>query len=280
MARIAVVGSVACDEVVLLRQPLRTGRHIEGRIGSRRLGGGGACTAVPLAMAGHAVSLISAIGDDELSDHLLAELAATGVSVGDVVRLKGGPTRSIVMIDELGERTIVNLERRVEEDPPLRLLDVQVDLVYVRSRARELEGLMRIMSQRCRVVAHIPPISDGARPAQILVGSASDIDSGDLNDLWALGQRVGGEVVEWVVLTSGGGGAMAVSADQVLKARAPKVEAVDTTGAGDAFSAGLSHALASGQPMQQALETAVQWGSESVKWHASILPAEAFRRLM
>jgi sugar/nucleoside kinase (ribokinase family) len=45
---------------------------------------------------------------------------------------------------------------------------------------------------------------------------------------------------------------------------APRVQVVDTTGAGDVFAAGLVHALALGKPMPDALQTAVAWGSATV----------------
>ena len=45
MARIVVVGSLAQDDVVWLRQPLREGHHLDARQRKLRLGGGGANTA-------------------------------------------------------------------------------------------------------------------------------------------------------------------------------------------------------------------------------------------
>jgi sugar/nucleoside kinase (ribokinase family) len=55
---------------------------------------------------------------------------------------------------------------------------------------------------------------------------------------------------------------------------------VDTTGAGDAFAAGLIHALVGGQPMAEALAVAVRFGTEATLWASSGLPAAAVRRLL
>jgi site-specific DNA-methyltransferase (adenine-specific) len=55
---------------------------------------------------------------------------------------------------------------------------------------------------------------------------------------------------------------------------------VDTTGAGDAFAAGLLHALVSHAPVEQTLQTAAAWGAESTQWERSILPEEAVARLL
>ena len=117
MARIAVVGSVGEDTVVRLDAPLRVGAHVEGRGLTVRLGGGGANTAVPLALAGHAVSLVAAVGNDAVGARLVEELKAAGVDTAPVRVIDGGrTTRSVVMIDEAGERTIVNLHRTIEAE--------------------------------------------------------------------------------------------------------------------------------------------------------------------
>ena len=59
-----------------------------------------------------------------------------------------------------------------------------------------------------------------------------------------------------------------------------EVEPVDTTGAGDAFAAGLIHALVSGQPLSEALILAVRFGTEATLWDSSYLPKPAVARLL
>ena len=72
MAHIVVIGAVARDEVVRLAAPLRVGEHLNGVAAGARLGGGGANTALALAAAGHAVTLLAAVGRDDAGDILLA----------------------------------------------------------------------------------------------------------------------------------------------------------------------------------------------------------------
>lgn len=67
--------------------------------------------------------------------------------------------------------------------------------------------------------------------------------------------------------------------DQQLNLAALRVEAVDSTGTGDGFAAGMIHALTNGQPMTQALETGCRWGAEATQWESSIIPAEAVEQL-
>jgi len=49
---------------------------------------------------------------------------------------------------------------------------------------------------------------------------------------------------------------------------------VDTTGAGDAFAAGLMMALGGGAGMAQALQLASHWGGASVGYHGTVPPPE------
>lgn len=282
MVRVLIVGSVAQDEVVRLKEPLREGHHVEGAGEGVRLGGGGSNTSIPLAHAGHEVSVIAAVGRDAAGDRQLSELAATGVDPSLIRVLDGvATTRAIVMVDDAGERTIVNLTRTAEAEPPRRIVETPADYLYVRSRAGDLAPLLAEKARFCRIVAHIPPCGDGARPAHVLVGSESDLGPEVLADPFAAGRRIAGDILDWVVLTRGEGGAVAYGPGGRERVRpAEAVEPVDTTGAGDAFAAGLIHGLASGRDMETALATAVAWGTESVRWSFSSLPAEAVARLV
>ncbi|MGE5547940.1 MAG: carbohydrate kinase family protein [Solirubrobacterales bacterium] len=281
MARIVVVGSVASDEVVRLAERMREGAHLNGRSAGTRLGGGGANTAVALAAAGHTVSLVTAVGDDEAGAWQLEQLAQAGVDTSAIVRVPGPSTRSIVMVDAAGERTIVNLGRAKEAEPPARLLDLAADVVYVRTRAVGLAPLMTRKAEQALIVAHVPPLAPGVFPAHVIVGSASDLDDRALSNPLATAGAVAGTLLKWVVVTRGEKGADALGTDgQHLGVAAPRVEAVDSTGAGDAFAAGLCHALARGDSMAASLAEAVRWGAAKVARDGSALTAEAVRELV
>lgn len=280
MATILVLGSVARDEVIFLRTPMREGAHLEGRDQGARLGGGGANTALALARAGHVAKIVAPIGRDPYGAQLLSELDAEGADVSLIRKVAGASTRSLVMVDAFAERTIVNLSRARESEPPVRVLSVEADALYVRSGNLNLADILAAKADECLVVAHMPPCVDGSRPAHVLVASESDLDSAQLAEPFALGRRVGGETVKWVVITRGAGGADAYGRRAHAHCDAPAVVPVDTTGCGDAFAAGLVHALVSGVEMADALATACAWGAEATQWPASALPAEALKKLL
>ncbi|MFN7989679.1 MAG: PfkB family carbohydrate kinase [Thermoanaerobaculia bacterium] len=265
MPRVVVVGSVAIDEVVELRQALRAGLHLDGRPRGPRVGGGAANTAIPLAYAGHEVTVVSCAGTDPDGSRILARLSGAGVDVSQVVRRPGPSTRSLVLLEPDGERTVVNLHRCREDGPPRRLRALPADVVYVRSRELDLAPLLAERLDGCLVVAHVPPSGPLVRPAHVLVASSSDLRDDERSAPWETGRRAAGEALRWVVVTHGPGGAEALSAERRLHVPAREVVAVDSTGAGDVFAAGLVHALAGGAPMETALATAVAWGTAAVE---------------
>jgi sugar/nucleoside kinase (ribokinase family) len=278
MARVAVVGSVAEDEVLYLAEPFREGAHLECAKRERRLGGGAANAAVPLRHAGHEVVVVSPLGADERGDWLLGELRAAGIDTSAIVRVDGETTRSLILVDPDGERTIVNVHRAREERLGERLSRTEADALYVRSRETDLAAPMAAIARRATVVAHVPPLTRGARPAHILLGSESDLPEPFVGDPWDAGEGIAGSLLRWVVMTMGAHGAEAVSAEERIATPAPAVSAVDTTGAGDVFAAGLVHALLDGRPMPGALDTAVAWGAAAAACRG--LPGrEAIREL-
>jgi sugar/nucleoside kinase (ribokinase family) len=264
LARIVVVGSVAQDDVVTMRQPLAPGCHLDAAARKLRLGGGGANTAIPLRHAGHEVALVAPVGGDDVAEWLLAKLQGAGIDVSAVVRVPGGSTRSLVLVDPGGERTIVNLHRCRETGPPSRLGALEADVVYMRSRDRDVTALLAEAAARSLVVAHVPPLDAGSRPAHVLVGSESDLPPEFLADPWAAGQEIAGLALRLVVVTRGERGAEAFGAHEHESVSAPHVTVVDSTAAGDVFASGLVHALAEGRATRAALETAVAWGAAAV----------------
>jgi sugar/nucleoside kinase (ribokinase family) len=264
LARIVVVGSVAQDDVVTLRQPLCAGCHLDAAGRKLRLGGGGANTAIPLRHAGHHVALVAPVGGDDVAEWLLARLQSAGIDVSALARVPGESTRSLVLVDPGGERTIVNLHRCRETGPPDRLASLEADAVYVRSRDLDVTVLLAEAAARSLVVAHVPPLEAGSRPAHVLVGSESDLPPAFLADPWAAGREIAGPALRLVAVTRGERGAEAFSATERVAVPSPRVAVVDSTAAGDVFAAGLVHALVQGRPTRATLLTAVAWGASAV----------------
>lgn len=272
MASAIIIGSVAWDEVVMLESRLVPGSHNAGSQPVGRVGGGAANTAMAMARAGDSVQVISAVGNDDAGDALLETLKQTGVNTQHITRLSSETTRSLVMLDGEGERTVVNLTRAAVPLPD-GLADMEADWVYVRSADPALTPVLEKLVRRNRnVMAHVPPVRKDFRPATVLVGSASDLDQSFLEAPYESGRDIAGDSLQWMVVTYGSEGAVAYGPGEEIRRSAPNVQVVDSTGAGDVFAGGLMRALASGVSIGEALEAAVAWGSLSVTYEGTVPP--------
>jgi 1-phosphofructokinase/6-phosphofructokinase 2 len=79
--------------------------------------------------------------------------------------------------------------------------------------------------------------------------------------------------IEIVAVSLGGDGAILVTADELVHARATISAPLSTVGAGDCMLAGLLHGLSSGLPAADALATGVLWGAAAVTLPGSRVPS-------
>lgn len=279
MSRMGVVGGLNLDEVLYLDGPLRPGGRMRARRREHRIGGGGANTAVALALAGHAVRLWGAVGDDEAGRRILAVLAGHGIDASGVARRTGPTPCPLILVDDAGDRTIIKAEQplSIRLDPPGAADLSGLEAVWVNAFTPTLADPMAaaVAARRTLVCAHLPPAPIDHWPAHVMIASGLDA-----RDVLARAEALAGGALRWVVVTNGGHGATAlhVSGERVTVPAAP-ARVVDTTGAGDAFTAGLLHGLAARRlPMDRALALAARFGAAAVE-HAASLPPERLRLL-
>src|SRR4051812_32058190 len=107
MGRVLVVGSVNVDLVVRAEKLPAPGETVSGGTFARHGGGKGANQAVAAARLGAEVTMIGAVGDDELGDEALRALAGEGIDTSAVARLDGVPTGvALIVVDAAGENQI------------------------------------------------------------------------------------------------------------------------------------------------------------------------------
>jgi sugar/nucleoside kinase (ribokinase family) len=114
---------------------------------------------------------------------------------------------------------------------------------------------------RAEVRALLPWV-DVFLPNEAEVCAIADVDAGDALGAARKLQAVSGG---WVVVKLGARGSLAVGPGGAeLSAPAPVVAAADTTGAGDAFNAGLIRALSDDSPWPDALDAAARFASSLI----------------
>jgi ribokinase len=280
---IAVVGSVNRDLVATtdsLPAPGETvlGAHFE------TAGGKGANQAVAAARLGAEVAFIGRVGDDEAGRMLAAAFRVEGVSAELLTVTDQAPTGlAVITVDGSGENTIVvspgandlvGLQDVAGASSLLRAASVTLLQLEIPMRSATLAALtaggMVILN-----AAPAQPLPDELIAAVgVLVVNRSEL--ADLTG--SENPRMASVLpVPTTVVTLGADGAALVVDEEVTVYPAPRVEVVDTTGAGDAFCGALAAGIDAGLEIQAAVPRAVIAGAmaTTAKGARSAMPTAA-----
>lgn len=282
MTRIVVLGDVMVDVVARLSGPLAAASDAPAVI--RFHGGGSAANAAAwLAAAGAEPVLVGCVGDDERGRSAREELRVGGVDARLAVDPELPTGTCVVLVGVDGERTMVpdagaNDALR-EEDLPDELLSpgghlhvAGYALLREGSRPAARAGIRRAL--RVGMSVSVDPSSsallsdeflDLAEGAQLVLPNTPEaLALTGLGDPEAAARALADRFSE-VVVTLGADGALWTDGADVLRVPAEPVEAVtDSTGAGDAFAAGLLSARLSGAPVAEALAAGCSLAARAV----------------
>ncbi|MDX6307609.1 MAG: ribokinase [Nocardioidaceae bacterium] len=281
---ILVVGSVNRDYVCRVEAIPRAGETVLGARLSLGSGGKGGNQAVAAAKMGVRTALVACVGSDPDGRALLADLTAAGVDVDDVATVD--ETRSgvaFVMVAKDGENSIVVAPGANERLDPgsvreaiargLRRGDVlvvqaEIPLACIvsavteaeRSAGRVVFNLAPYRDVPADVLAACDPLVVNEGEARALLGIREADRDGDAAEMAALIRRL----TRSAVITLGASGAVVAYGEEVRHVPTSEVAAVDTTGAGDAFTGALAAALCRGAGLVPAVELGVAAGSFAV----------------
>ena len=125
------------------------------------------------------------------------------------------------------------------------------------------------------VLQHVDVLTPNETELRILVGLAPD----DPTPTLELAQQLQARGVKTIIVTLGEQGAIILTGQPVTHVVGLKVDVVDTTGAGDAFNAGLAVALAEGKSLTEAVKFANCAGAMACT-KLGVIPALAHRALI
>ncbi len=282
--RIGVVGSSNVDVVTYIERMPVWGETIAAPRFEMSFGGKGANQAVAAAKLGADLVMVSKVGDDLLGQNVLGNFAALGVDTRHVGRVVGQTTgTATILVNPAGENFILIVKGANGDLTPadvaaaaadletcdliLLQLEVPLETVYATLEFGKRHGVKTVLNPA-------PALStldrDKVRLASFVAPNESELailtglPVGSEDEIAAAANRLIADGIETVIVTLGARGSLVVTPEGLKRIRPVKVEAVDTTGAGDAFIGSFARYFAAGLSLEAALGRATGYAADSV----------------
>jgi ribokinase len=282
VTRIVVLGDVMVDVVARLSGPVAVGSDSPSRI-SWGFGGSAANVAAWLVAAGGAPVLVGRVGDDPQGAAAAADLTAAGVDARLVVDPDRATGTCIVLVAPSGERSMLPdagaNDGLQADDLPDELLAAGRHLhvtgyALIRPGSRPAARAAIERAKSAGMTVSVDPSSaailsaeflDWADGADLLLPNADEAEA--LGGVRALTERF-----PELVVKLGAEGALWTDGSKEVRIRAAKSPAVDSTGAGDAFAAGLLYARINWAGLGEALASGRDLAARAVAGHGARPP--------
>ncbi len=268
---IVVVGSSNTDLVIFCERLPKPGETVLGGDFQTFGGGKGANQAVAAARAGGAVSFVGAFGSDDFGQAARERLARERInteyfrctpaaSSGVAFILVDGVTRDNLIAvarsaNDLVDSTMVSAARAVLERSDIVIAQLEIRDSAIEATARLCQEFNKIFLLNPAPSRKLPrPILE--RVTVIVVNEHEARDLTGEEDIDRAIARLHDTGCRKVVVTLGPMGARLSTGEAIVSVPAPKVEAVDTTGAGDCFVGWLGVGLGEGLALEQAARRA------------------------
>jgi ribokinase len=274
---IVVIGSINLDMITSVDRLPGPGETVRGSSFTTVAGGKGANQALAAARAGAKVRMVGAVGKDGFAAEALACLKDGKVDLSGVGEIHAGTGTAAILVDEAGENMIAvapgandsvlpgDLAKAFLKRGDVVLLQHEIPLQTVEAALDAASA-----AGATTVLITAPFRSEAAGflgKADYVVANETEFDLyGEVLALEgrdrparmrAYAQKTG----RTIVVTLGGDGVLAATADNFLEVPALKITPVDTVGAGDTFCGYLGAGLAAGLSLEQALVRAAAAGS-------------------
>ncbi|GAP78698.1 MULTISPECIES: ribokinase [Brachybacterium] len=276
---IVVVGSVNVDLLAQVQRHPRPGETLHGTGRQMLPGGKGANQAVAAARLGARVAMVGAVGSDVQAEAALSALREAGVDLGHVAEIEGPTGLAIVTVAEDGENSIVviagandamdagRVRAAAEVISAARIVVCQgeiprdgIEALPALVTGRFLHNPAPVMELDPAVLRASDPLVVNQHEAGLVLAQlAPDEDAPEDPEQILRALRAAG--IPSAVLTLGADGSLVAEQGGVRRIPPAPVEAVDTTGSGDAFIGALALGLARGDDLTTAARLASRVGA-------------------
>jgi pseudouridine kinase len=290
---VLVIGAAGVDIVGRMQSELRRGSSVPAQI-LTTYGGGARNVAENLARLGNPVTLLTAVGADEIGERLLSQATDAGVDISHVLCCEDQPTGSyLAVINRKGElvfalddmRVIKSLtseylrsHESVFRDASLVFLDANLEPKTIRtavSLARKYKlpifadpTSVSLAKRLLPYLDRISFITPSRAEAEVLCGR--NLETGDRDQVLEAANTLVGLGVDIVVITLAEFGLCYATTEARGYISAMATEIVDPTGAGDALTAAVIFALLNEIPLDEAMRLGIAAASLTLRYRGAV----------
>ena len=273
MAKICVIGSSSMDLVVTSSRRPGAGETVLGESFKTVPGGKGANQAVAAARLGGEVTMIGRVGDDDFGQKILNNFKANAVNTQNVKPVTHSESGTAHIILAEGDNSIVFVEAANREVTPEYVDQAaevirNADIVLIQQEIPE-ETVVRvsILCAEYGTPLLLNPAPARTVPQEVIDNAAYITPNEHEAEILFQGMSPAEALRKYpnkLFITEGSKGVRYFDGAEEILVPTYKVEAVDTTGAGDTFNAAFAVALAEGKPLQESIRFANRAASLSV----------------
>ena len=282
MKNICVIGSLNMDLVVNVDTMPKPGQTIIGSNFKEVPGGKGANQAVAMTRLNGNVSMIGKVGEDGFGQTLINSLKNDKVDTTYIQTSKGATGVALITVDKNAQNSIVvspganfevkeddidnNIEAIKNSDIVVLQLETPLNTIkYALNKAKELNKYTILNPAPAvklddEIIKNVDLLTPNETELEIISGVSIETEE----DIQKAAQIMIEKGVKELIVTLGSKGSLYINKEKSMFKKAYKVEAMDTTAAGDSYTGALAVALSQDKNIEDAMDFASKVGALSV----------------